>query len=611
MLKTIIVGFDAFDPTQFERMQAAGQLPNLTKLVQKDSYRRFAVANPPQSEVSWTSIATGLNPGGHGIFDFVHRNPGSYTPSVSLLPTKTTSGIGTQFVPPHTAYTLFEQAADDGYPATVMWWPATFPARLEVPVRSFPGLGAPDIQGRLGVGTYFSVDSSWNDGTRKSQFASLTQKENGRFTGALPGPVKKTRSGTEPIPLEIQLEMTGDASARLTLDKQRVELRVGEWSPILEITFNAGFFVKVWAITRFILTQAGSEPKLYALPLQIHPLHSPWRYATPPGFVKDTWKAAGPFLTLGWPQDTTALEEGCITDEQFLTLCNSIFETRERVFMHQLRNFHEGVLGTVFDTLDRVQHMYWHDRPDVIEEWYTKLDAFAGRVQAQLEKKGHQDARLIFVSDHGFTQFDQKVHLNRWLADEGYLTPNGEGAGLREIDWSKSQAYALGLNSVYLNMAGREGKGVVHSGEKDALLEKIRTALLTWRSPEGHTIVQSVRTNAEAFDGPLAPYGPDFVIGYAPGYRASQETGLGSWGANTLERNLDHWRADHCIAPEAVPGVVFSNRGLSDFSAPSYLDFPALALGKPLKSKASAPPPISSDEDDKTVEERLKGLGYI
>ncbi|HLF91618.1 MAG TPA: alkaline phosphatase family protein [Anaerolineales bacterium] len=611
MLKTIIVGFDAFDPTQFERMQEAGQLPNLTKLVQKDSYRRFAVANPPQSEVSWTSIATGLNPGGHGIFDFVHRNPGSYTPSVSLLPTKTTSGIGTQFVPPHTAYTLFEQAADDGYPATVMWWPATFPARLEVPVRSFPGLGAPDIQGRLGVGTYFSVDSSWNDGTRKSQFASLTQKGNGRFAGALPGPVKKTRSGTEPIPLEIQLEMTGDASARLTLDKQRVELRVGEWSPILEITFNAGYFVKVWAITRFILTQAGSEPKLYALPLQIHPLHSPWRYATPPGFVKDTWKAAGPFLTLGWPQDTTALEEGCITDEQFLTLCNSIFETRERVFMHQLRNFQEGVLGTVFDTLDRVQHMYWHDRPDVIEEWYTKLDAFAGRVQAQLEKKGHQDARLIFVSDHGFTQFDQKVHLNRWLADEGYLTPNGEGTGLREIDWSKSQAYALGLNSVYLNMAGREGKGVVHSGEKDALLEKIRTALLAWRSPEGHTIVQSVRTNAEAFDGPLAPYGPDFVIGYAPGYRASQETGLGSWGANTLERNLDHWRADHCIAPEAVPGVVFANRGLSDFSAPSYLDFPALALGKPLKSKASAPPPISSDEDDKTVEERLKGLGYI
>ena len=612
MLKTIIVGFDAFDPNQFERMVEAGRLPNLAKLVRADGYRRFAVANPPQSEVSWTSIATGLNPGGHGIFDFVHRNPASYIPSVSLLPTKTTSGIGTQFVPPHTAYTLFEQATDDGYPATVMWWPATFPARLEIPVQTFPGLGASDIQGRLGVGTYFSVDSSWNDGTRKSQFAPLTTRGTGRFSGVLPGPVKKTRAGTGPIPLEIQLEMIGDASAHLTVGKQQVALRLGEWSPILEITFNAGFLVKVWAITRFILTQAGSEPKLYALPLQQHPLHSPWRYATPPGFVKDTWKAAGPFLTLGWPQDTTALEEGCITDEHFLTLCDSIFESRERVFMHQLRNFREGVLATVFDTLDRVQHMYWHNRPDVIENWYTKLDAFAGRVQAQLEKQGLRDARLIFVSDHGFAKFDQKVHLNRWLIDRGYLTPKVGGAnGFREVDWPKSQAYALGLNSLYLNLAGREGKGTVQPGEKDILLEKLRAALLDWRSPEGNTIVQSVRTNAEAFDGPLVTYGPDLVVGYAPGFRASQETGLGGWGTDELQANLDHWGADHCIAPEAVPGVLFASRGLSNFSAPSYLDFPALALGKTLASKASAPPPVSSDEDDKTVGERLKGLGYL
>ena len=73
MLKTIIAGFDAFDPNQFERMTEAGKLPNLSKFVQADGYRHFSVANPPQSEVSWTSIATGLNPGGHGIFDFLHR----------------------------------------------------------------------------------------------------------------------------------------------------------------------------------------------------------------------------------------------------------------------------------------------------------------------------------------------------------------------------------------------------------------------------------------------------------------------------------------------------------------------------------------------------------
>jgi predicted AlkP superfamily phosphohydrolase/phosphomutase len=612
MLKTIIVGFDAFDPVHFEQLKDEGELPNLAKLVSMDGYRRFSVANPPQSEVSWTSIATGLDPGGHGIFDFVHRNPATYTPSASLLPTKSTTGIGTQFVPPHTAYTLFEQAADDGFPATMMWWPATFPARLDIPVQSLPGLGAPDIQGRLGVGTYFAPDTSWDDGTRKTQFARLISKGSNRFSGALPGPVKKTRSGSEPTFMDIQLEIIGDDAARMILNNsQTVELHVGEWSPILEITFNLGLFVKVWAISRFILTQAGSEPKLYALPLQQHPLHSPWRYATPSGFVKNLWNNDGPFLTLGWPQDTTALEENCITDEQFLKLCDSIFETRARIFTNQLRNFREGVLGTVFDTLDRVQHMYWRDRKDVITKWYSKLDNFAGKIQSQLVEQGLEDTRLLFVSDHGFSNFEHKVHLNRWLIDEGYLTPKDGGNGIREIDWAKSQAYAIGLNSIYLNLQGREGMGVVQAQEVDPLLEKLRSGLLGWRFQGSQSVVKSVRTNAETFSGPLALFGPDLVVGYSPGFRASQETGLGYWSSDAIEDNLDHWGADHCIAPEAVPGVVFSNQGLNDFPTPSFRDFPAIALGKTMKSRSSAPPPVSSDEDDKIIEERLKALGYL
>ncbi|MCK4899959.1 MAG: alkaline phosphatase family protein, partial [Anaerolineales bacterium] len=86
-MKTIILGFDAFDPRFFENLAQNGRLPNLSRFLSIDGYRRFEVSNPPQSEVSWTSIATGLNPGGHGIFDFVHRDPKSYTPFISMLPT--------------------------------------------------------------------------------------------------------------------------------------------------------------------------------------------------------------------------------------------------------------------------------------------------------------------------------------------------------------------------------------------------------------------------------------------------------------------------------------------------------------------------------------------
>ena len=150
-MKTILVGFDAFDPVFFERLHNQGKTPNLSAFLEKSGYSPFQVSNPPQSEVSWTSIATGLNPGGHGIFDFVHRNPESYGLFVSLLPTKG-SLLGTTFTPPHNAGTIFDTAVKAGYPASSLWWPATFPSRLGSPVHTIPGLGTPDIFCQLGVG---------------------------------------------------------------------------------------------------------------------------------------------------------------------------------------------------------------------------------------------------------------------------------------------------------------------------------------------------------------------------------------------------------------------------------------------------------------------------
>ena len=85
----------------------------------------------------------------------------------------------------------------------------------------------------------------------------------------------------------------------------------------------------------------------------------------------------------------------------------------------------------------------------------------------------------------------------------------------------------------------------------------MRSDLLNWKGPDGGQVIQNVLTNEEAFDGPLAEYGPDLVIGYTPKYRASSETGLGGWGEKTIVPNPDHWEADHCIDANAVPGVIF------------------------------------------------------
>jgi predicted AlkP superfamily phosphohydrolase/phosphomutase len=610
-MRTIILGFDAFDPLFFEQLLERGVLPHLSGMVEIDGYRRFEIANPPQSEVSWTSIATGLNPGEHGIFDFVHRDPETYTPYVSLLPTKQALG-GSQYISPFSARTIFDQVVRNGYPATSLWWPATFPARPESPVATIPGLGTPDIHGKLGVGILYSTEnlSGWKG---KTCVEHLNPIGKGRFSDLLIGPSRKKGNNEDSTSLPFELEIIDDQRVHLKLGKYSFELMKGEWSPIIELSFKIGPLIKIHALTRVIVSSLNPHLNLYFLPLQIHPLHSPWQYATPPKFVKDTWKVNGPFLTIGWPQDTTGLEDACINDEQFLDLCDSIFQTRERIFMQKLSMFEEGLLAAVFDSLDRIQHMFWRNDPEIIERWYKKLDGLVGRVKDWIKQQGPSQIRLLVVSDHGFADFSRKVHLNRWLIDNDYLVPkNDQTAGkFSDVNWETSQAYGLGLNSIYLNKIGREGKGCVDSNQVKSLTEQIKLQLLAWKTPGGENVIQSVMTNSEAFMGSMSQYGPDLVLGYSPDFRASAQTGLGEWETQSIEQNRDHWNADHCIDPKAVPGVLFSNLGLTNFSNPSYKDIPLLAIDEGIEAGEGKPPPSFSDEDKEVLEERLKSLGYL
>ena len=612
-MKTILLGLDAFDPTRFEALFERGLMPNLGKFVAANQYSRFQISNPAQSEVSWTSIATGLNPGAHGMFDFVHRSPKNYSLHVSLLPTQ--SGIaGTKFVPPYTAKTIFDIAADQGYPATALWWPAMFPARPESPVRTIPGLGTPDIFGRLGIGQLYATDPSLPDRIGKTPVTKLTKLSKSRFSGTMNGPSQQGKPSAKNPSLQIEINILNDQTVKLKLGEQVFELVPGKWSPIISIEFKIGWFFSVKAITRLILTHVQPDLRLYSLPLQIHPLKPLWRYGSPGEFVRSSYTKSGPFLTLGWPQDTIGLEDGCINDEQFLDLCHQVFSVRKRVFLDQIPNFSEGLLASVFDSLDRIQHMFWRDNPEVIEHWYLMLDELVGEVSSRINWEGAKPTRLLVVSDHGFNRFDYKVHLNRWLQQEGFLEAGADlsSTNLHPVQWQNTRAYAIGLNSLYLNLAGREGQGCVKVEEIPQLEQTIKEKLLAWRGPDGNQVVRSVFTRREALEGGLAALGPDFLIGYAPGYRASSETGLGGWNEAVIEANCDHWGADHCIDPTAVPGVIFSNHGLEDYPQPSYKDIPALAIDARPDSSAKPPPNSRSDEEDeKLVEERLKSLGYL
>ena len=173
------------------------------------------------------------------------------------------------------------------------------------------------------------------------------------------------------------------------------------------------------------------------------------------------------------------------------------------------------------------------------------------------------------ISDHGFSRFDRAVNVNTWLMREGLLAlhnPAGPSAGemFSNVDWSRTRAYAMGLNAIYLNLRNREKNGILNPGpEADETVNEIQRRLLALRDPaNGKAVAGAVYRRADVYSGEALASAPDLIVGWAAGYRTSWQSALGGISSETIEDNYDEWRADHCIAADLVPGVLFSNRAV-------------------------------------------------
>jgi len=79
--KLIILGFDGVDAKLTRQWMDEGKLPNLAKLRAQGAFAPLLPTIPSQTPVSWSTFSTGLNPGRHGVFDFLKRDPKTYVPA--------------------------------------------------------------------------------------------------------------------------------------------------------------------------------------------------------------------------------------------------------------------------------------------------------------------------------------------------------------------------------------------------------------------------------------------------------------------------------------------------------------------------------------------------
>lgn len=600
--RLIIVGLDGQDPKLTDRFIAEGKLPNFSKLAAMGSYHRLRTTFPSVSPVAWSTFSTGVSPAKHNIFDFLDRDLRTYLPVLSSThigrPTRVLK-LGRFRIPlSRPDLRLLRKSkpfwcilGDHHIWSTVLRVPITFPPDKFYGAE-LSAMCVPDLLGTQGTFTLFTTRPV--GGRFKEGGTRVELRKNGHgFEASLAGPPNSFIAG-EPalaIPLSIRADQ---GRVRIDVNGHHHTLEMGKLSDWITLTFPAAPLIKVSGICRMLVTEMGEHVSLYVTPINIDPEKPAMPISHPSYYSTYLAKKIGPYSTLGLAEDTWALNEGVIDDGTFLQQTYDIDAERERMFFAGLDKLRHGSLVCVFDATDRIQHMFWRyldpthpagrgretaEHRDAIEQLYIHNDALVGKVMARM-KDGDV---LMVISDHGFNSFRRGVNLNSWLHANGYLTlkPGADGSAewLRDVDWSRTRAYALGLTGMFLNVKGREGQGIVEPGAGAAQLRKELVAKLSGLADgdaDAVGITEAFETQA-LYSGPYLANAPDLLIGYNAGYRTSWDCATGVVSGPVFEDNLKAWSGDHCIDPRQVPGVIFCNRSI-DSTDPALIDIAPTAL---------------------------------
>jgi predicted AlkP superfamily phosphohydrolase/phosphomutase len=603
--KTVIVlGLDGLDPKILASLMEMGRLPNFKKLAEMGSLQPLGTTMPALSPVAWSSFITGMTPGGHGIADFIARDPASYTPVFAIYENTEpdlTISIGDVHLPikgggpnnlrrgkPFWAY-----LTERDIPAWISKIPTNFPVE-ETATKAIAGMGTPDLVDSYGVFSYYTSDPFEDYPNLEGGEILYVDVNKNVVHSNLLGPVNslvtpKDTTGdkyanTVKIPFTVYLDPKADG-ARLDIQGQSILLKRGEYSPWVTVTFDLLPVIgSVQGIARFLLKGVAPHFQLYVTPINIDPSAQAAPVTYPAEFGAEIARDIGAFWTKGLPADVKAFDHKVINDEEYVGQADLILKERMALFDHQWSRFDGGLFYFYVSSTDQDAHMMWrnmdkthpkHHEADIrfagwIPHLYEEMDKLVAKALPAVD-----DNTLVLVcSDHGFAQFARQFHLNTWLRDNGYLKlKDGRQATkksyLRDIDWSQTRAFGLGLGGIYINQKGREAEGIVEPGEPArALMREIADKLTGTVDQElGEVAIKQAVTRFDVFHGPYTENAPDVLVGYSVGWRVSWDTAIGKCAEKVFADNLKAWSGDHCLHPDLVPGILFSSLKLRDVEA--------------------------------------------
>src|SRR3972149_11160486 len=344
--KVIILGFDGMDPKLLEQYMCEGVLPNFKKLADQGGFLPLGTTNPPESPVAWASFQTGANPGQHNIYDFLTRSTETYLPNLGMVHQEPPKFLWNLIpIKPPLVETLrrgtpfWVQAGNHGVRTTVLTVPLSFPPDEIRGGYMLAGLPLPDIRGTTGTFSYWATDLSDFELTEKEEMGGKIGRL--EFSGDtahtfIIGPtspilraeqeeLKKIPKDQRTIEQQARYEQLSEAGykdIRVEMDVQKFaggikttvqgetfELKRGQWSDWIPMTFKGTPIVRIHGMAQFFLIEDQPEIKLYMSPINWDPRNPPIPITTPNGWSEQLVKEVGIYRTIGWAEATWPLNE--------------------------------------------------------------------------------------------------------------------------------------------------------------------------------------------------------------------------------------------------------------------------------------------------------------
>jgi len=621
--KLVILGFDGMDPKLVQRWMDDGKLPNIRKLAARGSgVRALGTTHSPESPTAWASFATGVNAGKHNIYDFLVRDTSNYLPDLGMVhfepphfvlnyipiskPVVESIRGGTSF---------WVTAGQAGVRSSMLTVPVTFPPE-EVPNGELlSGLPLPDIRRTMGTFYYFGTDlSRYEEGN--TEFGGILKRL--VFDGEVahtelvgpPNPIVKQQlreararppaqltdidkmkiaelEAREDVRLPVTIHWNkAERSATIEVGDNSIHLGEHQWSKWINLDFTINMLLRVHGMAQLYLIGAGPELQLYISPVNWKPDNPPAPMSSPASLSADLYERLGPYRTLGWAEATWPLNEDRIDEKTFMDDLYRAFDDRAQVILQRIDAKQWDLIVGVIESTDRVQHMMWrlidpahpmYDKAlaarfgDAIERVYRKCDDFIGEVVSRIDP----GTPVLIVSDHGFHSFRQSVNLNTWLVQEGFMAIQGQQPGEKKlkdlfgggtfwenVDWSRTRAYAMGLGQIYVNLKGREGRGIVSPEESNSVQDALVGRLLTMTDPKtGAKMVDAVYKRDDIYKGSFLKNASELQVGLADGYRVSWQSTLGGSPPGLVYPNMKKWSGDHgSFDYKQTAGTLISSR---------------------------------------------------